>query len=544
MQPITIKEFNAYVKKHLEDLENPPNLWKFLTYLSFNNNGRVSYKNNTLIVNVKMEFVRNDRQSEDLLCKELAFKDMHFMQDISIDKIDNLVLHIDDNVIFKSFLIKSIYEEETKGSINSLWIHKDFKCKEFIIMNYHIFYFCLFAHNIYGDLTFNECECEEFHYHYAHFNYFNFYGKLLFFSCIFKNNAFTNSIFHNQVDFKKSKFYANSYFDNATFKESADFHECEFEKVACFYGATFEKVPNFSQAIFKGNLNLVNAKLDFDFEDVEKKIKEEYSNHIGTEKEKFLDKFANDFRDSFRLFKNALIKDNNLLEASNHHRIELYCKEIELDFKNRESQNQKGQTKDWIDKWVLRFYRHTSDHHTDLLKILNNIMMLIALFGIFSLVLVLIATNENPPETLGIVSHIWDFSQVSNIQNQQKIFYVVGQIPTSLEWNDYCGCKIWGEVSFIFGVCIFFILAFLGLLCLQKCVYIYRCVIGLSYLIVLVILAIKPALLLPIFGKLLDESLKVNFPAFTSLSIVYAILMFLLLFSLQKTARKNSIVPS
>ncbi|MEE6620391.1 hypothetical protein VWN47_10825, partial [Campylobacter jejuni] len=41
--------------------------------------------------------------------------------------------------------------------------------------------------------------------------------------------------------------------------------------------------------------------------------------------EKPLDKFANDFRDSFRTFKNALIKDNNLLDASNFHKYELYC---------------------------------------------------------------------------------------------------------------------------------------------------------------------------------------------------------------------------
>lgn len=43
-----------------------------------------------------------------------------------------------------------------------------------------------------------------------------------------------------------------------------------------------------------------------------------------------IDKFANDFRDSFRTFKNALVKDNNLLDASNFHKCELYCKEIEL----------------------------------------------------------------------------------------------------------------------------------------------------------------------------------------------------------------------
>ncbi|RDU59555.1 hypothetical protein CQA63_06530 [Helicobacter marmotae] len=378
MKPITLEEFNAYAKTCSE---MKPNLWQFLTQLSFDKHKRVVYQNNTLIVNVKIEFIRNDRQSEDLLCKELIFKDMHFMQDVSIDKIDDLLLHIDNNVVFKKFLIKSINEEEIKGSTNNVWIHKDFKCEECIIMNYRIVSFCVFAHNMYGNFTFNECEFENFFYYQAEFHKFNFYGKILFRACIFKNNTtFINSIFHNQVDFKKSKFCDNPHFNNAIFKESADFHECVFEKVACFYGVTFEKVPNFSQATFEGSVNLVNAKLEFDFENVETNIKETHkAYHQERQENKPLAYFANDFRDSFRLFKNALIKDNNLLEASQWHKLELYCKEIELD-----SKKSKIFSKEWIDKWVLRFYRATSEHHTDLLKILNNVLMLIALFGLFS----------------------------------------------------------------------------------------------------------------------------------------------------------------
>lgn len=350
--------------------------------------------------------------------------------------------------------------------------------------------------------------------------------------------SFQECEFEDNFSAMGCNFYKDILFDKAEFQRFFIASKSIFHKQISFWNAKFSEIPNFSGVGFiECNLvNFINAKIKKDsFGDLVQ-LAENETGHLEQNKAQSIIK---DLRDSYRAVKNTLIQQNNLLDASQWHKLELYCKEIELD-----SKKPNIFSRDWIDKWVLRFYRHTSDHHTDLLKILNNIMMLIALFGIFSLVLVLIATNENPPETLGIVSHIWDFSQVSNIQNQQKIFYVVGQIPTSLEWNDYCGCKIWGEVSFIFGVCIFFILAFLGLLCLQKCVYIYRCVISLSYLIVLVILAIKPALLLPIFGKLLDESLKVNFPAFTSLSIVYAILMFLLLFSLQKTARKNSIVPS
>lgn len=350
-----------------------------------------------------------------------------------------------------------------------------------------------------------------------------FEQDITFSQCVFKKNlTIYNCEFQSNANFGSARFEGNFVSNNVVYHQNVNFHNAFFENTPIFTASSFLNIQL---------VDFVNVKNHLiEFKQIKDFVKENFLNQT---------ELINEIRDSYRAIKNTLIQQNNLLDASQWHKLELYTKEIELDSKKPNIFSRDG-----IDKIVLSFYRHTSDHHTDLLKILNNIMMLIALFGIFSLVLVLIATNENPPETLGIVSHIWDFSQVSNIQNQQKIFYVVGQIPASLEWNDYCGCKIWGEISFILGFCAFFILGFLGLLCLQKCVYIYRCVIGLSYLIVLVILAIKPALLLPIFGKLLDESLKVNFPAFTSLSIVYAILMFLLLFSLQKTARKNSIVPS
>ncbi len=185
-----------------------------------------------------------------------------------------------------------------------------------------------------------------------------------------------NCIFKKDVDFSNAKFCNDVYFNNSHFKGYADFHECEFEKTACFYGATFHNkaIPNFSQAIFKENLNFVNVKCDFDFENLKESIKQ--AKEKEQDSKKTLDKFANDFRDSFRVIKNALIKDNNLLDASNFHKYELYCKEIELDSKNPKM------LKDKIDKLQLCFYRITSNHHTDLLKIINNIVILIAVFAV------------------------------------------------------------------------------------------------------------------------------------------------------------------
>lgn len=129
--------------------------------------------------------------------------------------------------------------------------------------------------------------------------------------CYFMDSVFGNKNNENiKLNFSNAHFQDNAYFNNSVFKDYADFHECEFEKIACFYGATFEKAPNFSQVIFTGNLNAVNANLNFTFDNLEEKIEQEYEElNKKEEDQKSLDKFANDFRDSFRTFKNALIKE-------------------------------------------------------------------------------------------------------------------------------------------------------------------------------------------------------------------------------------------
>ncbi|ECL6533748.1 hypothetical protein FTL38_09120, partial [Campylobacter jejuni] len=208
-----------------------------------------------------------------------------------------------------------------------------------------------------------------------------------------------------KLNFSNTHFEDNAYFNNSEFYSYADFHECEFEKTASFYGVRFEKTPNFSQAIFKGNLNAVNTNLNFTFDNLQERIKQEctsYESQRTTKKagvipnlyqEKSLDKFANDFRDSFRTFKNALIKDNNLLDASNFHKYELYCKEIELKQNwDKKGENVKNTTdleknvsriRDFVDFLLLGFYRKLCDHHTDFLKVFNNLILLISLYILF-----------------------------------------------------------------------------------------------------------------------------------------------------------------
>ena len=311
----------------------------------------------------------------------------------------------------------------------------------------------------------------------------------------FVNIFFKDCKFKDKVDFSNCKFYGNVYFNNSIFKEYADFHESEFNKTACFYGVTFEKTPNFSQVIFKGNLNLVNSNLNFDFDECKKIFDKELSIHEEKETDiqnltpklsnKAPYKIASDFRDSFRGFKNALIKDNNLLDASNYHKIELYFKEIELKHKKP-----KIFSKEWIDLWQLKLYRLTSNHHTDLLKILSCLAILI---GIFATTLYI---NEN----LSIILSAKVMKSVFGVAIIIFLIYSYEKI-TFFNFLTLASCipcfwLFWYNPKFIFGV----------------------------------------ANLFSSEGK---NGLWLNV-----VYSIYTILFVLLIFSLQKTARRNSIIPA
>ena len=288
------------------------------------------------------------------------------------------------------------------------------------------------------------------------------------------NNAretnFKNCIFKKRVDFSNSKICNNIYFTDSIFQDSVDFSQCEFEKTANFYGVKFKKVPNFSQTQFKGSLNAVNTNLNFGFESLKEKIKQEHIEYNKRESiKKPLAHFANDFRDSFRIFKSTLIKDNNLLDASNFHKCELYCKELELDSKENKT------IKDKVEKWQLWFYRKLCDHHTDLVLNLKWLVYTIALYVL-----------------------------------------LLGKIP------------------YVYPVAIFVF-----------CAYVYmrgfkNVWLIVSSAIVFITILDTPKIILGI-SNLFGENLNLwqNF-----ITTLYVIAIGLVLFSLQKTARKNSIVPN
>ena len=204
-----------------------------------------------------------------------------------------------------------------------------------------------------------------------------------------------NLTFRKDVDFNNATFHDNAYFNNRVFENFVDFHETDFKKVACFYSVAFKKPVNFSSSIFNGASNFINAKIDFTYEELKKHIKNRSKNideYIST---------ANDFRDSFRLIKHAFNDKGNALDASLFHCLELYCKELELEFalkstnaenskndkevKSADKVEAKSKSKNRIeillDFITLKLYRNTSDHHTNLLRIINFMALTVAVYG-------------------------------------------------------------------------------------------------------------------------------------------------------------------
>lgn len=466
--------------------------------------------------------------------------------------------------------------------------------------------------------------------------------KLVFNGATFKKRAdFKKLIFTQDTDFSNARFEDNVYFNKAEFKKEADFHESEYERVACFYGVRFEKIPNFSSAIFFANskLNLINSTLSkpsYSFEDLKEKIEEKISKPKDFNSKEFRnkerrklkrewlkerDKLANDYRDSFRTLKNALLKDNNLLDAQDCHYWELYCKEIELSNamekmipadKHLESEI-KGvnfnihKFKEWIDSLHLALYRNLCDHHSNLLKIVNNLMILVALFVVFTWglkELSLVGTCPNRVSEMlydTTIAEICDFFnfknnfQIKKIEPQSLLHICVMVAVVSVLFLFFVVCVFLKTIleicksqflkrsltSFVqelfsllkyFFFCILFLFALgnIPVLSMEKMLYIasfslsfvilFVWLISLKTLIIRYLVVLfayfgffytlcnQPLLISPFVGGLLsrEKELPIIFqnPIFITLTIVYSFLMFLLLFSLQKTARKNSIIPT
>lgn len=461
---------------------------------------------------------------------------------------------------------------------------------------------------------------------------------------------FSSCIFSQEIDFSSTFFYSDTYFHRTVFHQNIQFYRSYFEGIANFYFVDFQGIPNFSMCVFNQPkfVNFVGVVLpqntidklrDYINQKAGKEAKEKSNREKGRTRTYLCIQHSLNIRDSFRVIKETLIAQGNLLDTQQWHKLELYAKELECEYRDdisalsqeinkwvddrkrekEEEQKEKNKlkeekqkkdlekqgvsievvenleedrlpnpkdtdsmkilevnknelSKNRIEFWQLWFYRLTSDHHTNLAQIMTNIALLVALFGIFSCgILSLKPTTNilNPKiEGVSIVSQLkttsYFFSEMPN--------YSLGLMLVSLSIVFFCGIysflefrrvvckKLFGFkivdllfLTIIIGATSFQLYEglFTGFVCFSFIGFYFffsqrnnLAICIFSYMVCAGILFFSPTLLIPFVGALFSEGFKTNIPTMQSLSVVYCILMFLMLFSLKKTAQKNSIIPS
>ncbi|HEC1774299.1 TPA: hypothetical protein R1726_000198 [Campylobacter lari] len=257
----------------------------------------------------------------------------------------------------------------------------------------------------------------------------------------------------------------------------------------------------------------------------------------------------------------------------------------------------------FIDSLLLGFYRKLSDHHTDFLKVFNNIVLLVALYSVFlfmggyednlksyqysdnlldnnssltnafkdikNSIIESSFVQEYPSCILifyygliaiGFLMIFWDI--LKNIKTIYEVIkneicikeiifcvlnlvaYFLGLLVVLIYLNIYIP-KSQDSLVVLSNIGIFFvfIIFYLWLVYLKSLVLRLMFVVA-SYIIVIIVLGISISILNPFIGKIFNSEQDFTNPMFIYITFAYTILMILTLFSFQKTARKNSIVPS
>ncbi len=312
----------------------------------------ISIAKSKFISDVNFEIFKN---SEKLYCEKNIFEgECHIQSEKEYgDKRCSIVFI--DNTFYKNIEISNLYIKEllllkTNNSNNVILEIKNSSIDYFILpnslrqcnisnttlaypirekrsFNYKInFKKCVFEKEVdFSESTFTD----------ANFSKSTFKGVTNFKGCIFGNEINTEKT----IDLSEIVFEDNVYFDESIFNHFVAFHSTSFKKTASFYRVEFNTMPNFSPGDFQGILNLNNAKWfgskaeeAFEFDIIKNNIQKAYENH------NFIENVIN-FRSSFCGIKNVLLGKQNLLDAKNFHKAELYCKEMELEYELADSKN-------------------------------------------------------------------------------------------------------------------------------------------------------------------------------------------------------------
>lgn len=357
--------------------------------------------------------------------------------------------------------------------------------------------------------------------------------SIFFYDCIFgedfkiKDSTICEEITILHSRFKKdfylstSKCQEDTRLRQCTFYGNVDCHNSIFEKILDLYASEVLGIPNFVGCVNKSKVDLLGFTSQIQFQLLEKYIKTQQqiykNNYIDDWEYKNFEYLpALEVQDTFRFFKDILLKEGSVLKSSNYHRVELYCKELELDSKPQKS------WRDRIDSLQLWFYRHLCDHHTDLLRVWNSLMYLIFIFGVLSF------------GAMAWFAYYFDnnFSLANCFDSTHLRVFYDSHIKFMIHKHPL---RIWGINLGFIALFLFLLLGLTSKIC-------RRIFIIPSYLVSIGMFAISPKLLMPAIGFFTDKREILD-----PLSIIggfYTLLFGLIAYSLIKTARKNSIISS
>ncbi|HEC1808622.1 TPA: hypothetical protein R1719_000515, partial [Campylobacter lari] len=330
------------------------------------------------------------------------------------------------------------------------------------------------------------------------FNVARFEGETRFINTSF----FKNIIIFSEVEFNNVKFISNKerdktstnnitkqiyHFQDINFKGIVNFENIHIEYLN-FKNVTFNNIVIFDNATLDNKPKFINCTFSNQFNIVHNYIQ---YNHEELEEEiekNHYDEFLN-LRDLFRKLKSNRITHHNLIDASELRAQELYARELELE-------HQKDKTlKEKVEQYQLLFYRKLCDHHTDLAL---NIKWLIITIGMFASMLFMIK------------------------------LYKYGLCI--LNTFNFYGLYLSALGSFI-----------LSALALFRCIDTMKAFVSINSIIIFWVICYKPKLIFGIANLIGDNS----YNAFENLLItLYTLIVGLIIFSLQKTARKNTIIPN
>ncbi|EGH4467622.1 hypothetical protein IEJ30_000396 [Campylobacter lari] len=329
------------------------------------------------------------------------------------------------------------------------------------------------------------------------FSIVRFEGEASFINSSF----FKNIIIFSEVEFNNVKFISSKkrnttntndttkqiyHFQDITFKGIVNFENIHIEYLN-FKNVIFNNIVVFDNATLDNKPKFINCTFSNQFNIKHDCIQYDY-NELKEKNKNTYDEFLN-FRDLFRKLKSNRIAHHNLIDASELRAQELYARELEL--KHKKIKN----LKDIIEQWQIFFYRKLCDHHTDLVL---NVKWLIITIGMFVYMLFMIKLYK----------------------------------------HGLCILNAFNFYGLYFSALGSFILSALALF---RCIDTMKAFVSINAIIIFWVICYKPKLIFGIANLIGDNS----YNAFENLLItLYTLIAGLIIFSLQKTARKNTIIPN